>query len=238
MNNWLQAEASKQYARYKVTFPPPTLALKRHPNLDEVRRLLDPREGNIEFASLHDLAQRANQELAPRYAGRTSALINAGADEIVDAALATRNAIAHRSRRAVREMNQRVGAFPCIPCLESRRCPVMGSARASTRGHRPERPASSCFAGSSPGSPASSCRSLKRHMHQAVLPAIGSDPLFYYRPYWNGHCSWRRRLGPGPRKRSPSRHLRALRPTPRSRRRTHEMVAMCERDGLQAVVYA
>jgi hypothetical protein len=117
MNNWLQAEATKQYGRYKATFPAPSLSLSRHPKLEEVRELLDPREGNIEFRSLAELAERANQELAPRYASRTSALVNAGADEIVDAALAIRNALAHRSRRAVREMNQRVGAFPSYPSL-------------------------------------------------------------------------------------------------------------------------
>ena len=117
MNNWLQAEAQKQYARYKVTFPPPTLALSRNPKLDEVRELLDPREGNIEFRTLQDLAERANRELAPRYAGRTATLMGVGANEIVDASIAVRNALAHRSRRAVREMNQRVGEFPSYPLL-------------------------------------------------------------------------------------------------------------------------
>jgi hypothetical protein len=121
MNNWLQTEARRQYPRYKATFPAPTLSLKRHPNLEEVRELLDPREGNIEFHTFGDLVERANQELAPRYGTRTSVLLNAGADEIVDAALAIRNALAHRSRRAVREMNQRVGAFPSYATLRKRK---------------------------------------------------------------------------------------------------------------------
>lgn len=120
MNNWLQAEANTQYARFKVVFPPPTLLLSRNPNLEEVRDLLDPREGNIEFRTLQDLAERANQELAPRYAARTATLMGAGANEIVDAALAVRNALAHRSRRAVREMNQRVGEFPSYPVLRKK----------------------------------------------------------------------------------------------------------------------
>jgi hypothetical protein len=117
MNNWLQTEAQKTYGRYNVTFAPPTLALDRYPRLADVRDLLDPQEGNIEFRSLQALAVRVNDELAPRYAGRVNALLGAGAGEIVDAALAIRNALAHRSRRAVREMNQRVGSFPSYPML-------------------------------------------------------------------------------------------------------------------------
>jgi len=117
MNNWLQTEVESKYGRYKVVFPPPTLSLSKNPNLDAVRDLLDPSEGNIEFRGLQELTQRANQELAPRYAARTAALMGAGANEIVDAALAIRNALAHRSRRAVREMNRRVGEFPSYAVL-------------------------------------------------------------------------------------------------------------------------
>jgi hypothetical protein len=47
--------------------------------------------------------------------------MNAGADELVDAALAIRNALAHRSRRAVREMNERVAAFPSYAHLRKKK---------------------------------------------------------------------------------------------------------------------
>jgi len=116
-NNWLQAEAQKVYGRYNVTFLPPTLTLGRYPSVNEIRDLLDPGERNIEFVDLQALATRASEELAPRYAARVSALLGAGAGEIVDAALAIRNVLAHRSRRAVREMNGCVGSFPSYPML-------------------------------------------------------------------------------------------------------------------------
>jgi hypothetical protein len=126
MNNWLQGEVQRVYGRYKVNFPRPTLLLKRYPSLSEVRALLDHSEANIEFRTLQDLASRANQELTSTYANRVSALMNAGADEVVDAALAIRNALAHRSRRAVREMNEGVAAFPSYAELRKKRMSSAG----------------------------------------------------------------------------------------------------------------
>lgn len=126
MNNWLQSEATREFARYKVTFPRPVLELKRYPKLAEVRELLDPGERNIEFRTLQDLARRANEELTSTYGKRVAALMNAGADEIVDTSLAIRNALVHRSRRSVREMNERVAAFPSYADLRKKRMSSAG----------------------------------------------------------------------------------------------------------------
>ncbi len=117
MKNWLDKQVAKQYDRYDVTFPKPTLALPRQPKLADVRELLDPTERNIEFDSMQDLAKRAGEELAPKYTARAAAVISSGGDEIVDASLAIRNVLAHRSRRAVIEMNRKVAAFPSYPDL-------------------------------------------------------------------------------------------------------------------------
>jgi hypothetical protein len=119
MQSWLTVEVARSdygpNSRHRGVFPPPTLSLAKTPLVDEVRELLDPKRGNTEFATFSDLSRRANQELVASYASRVNTLAAAGADEIVDAAIGIRNALAHRSRRAVTIMNQRVAAFPSYP---------------------------------------------------------------------------------------------------------------------------
>lgn len=118
LNGWLQTAALEApYQRYSVRFPAPVVTLPTHPRLDVVRDLLDPHGRNIEFSSFDDLRNRGHRYLQPRFASRVQTLADAGAGEIVDAGLAIRNTLAHRSRQSVHVMNQHVRAFPSYPML-------------------------------------------------------------------------------------------------------------------------
>jgi hypothetical protein len=112
-----QADTLKgsSYERYSVAFRAPILAIGKNPTVDTVRELVDPGEGNIEFRSCEDLLRRSADLLVPTYTGRVGAVDGAGGGEIIDAALAIRNVLAHRSIRAVRTVNERVTAFPSYP---------------------------------------------------------------------------------------------------------------------------
>jgi hypothetical protein len=51
------------------------------------------------------------------FVARVGQVDGAGGGEIIDAALAIRNVLAHRSAQAVRIMNERVADFPTYPAL-------------------------------------------------------------------------------------------------------------------------
>lgn len=118
LETWLRRTImDAPHQRYTVRFPSPVVSLPTHPRLDTVRELLDPGGRNIEFASFDELRDRSHRHLQPRFAGRVQSLYGAGANEIVDAGLAIRNTLAHRSRQSVQLMNQRVRTFSSYPRL-------------------------------------------------------------------------------------------------------------------------
>jgi hypothetical protein len=133
-----QQEAVRQsdVARYEEFFLTPKVAIKRRPRLDDVRDLVDPSGRNVGFRDFTDFEQRARRDLAREFNDRVAAVRRVGGDEVVDAASAIRNVLAHRSDRSVREMNARVGAMPTFPDL---RKPTMsrGGIGAYLRARRP-----------------------------------------------------------------------------------------------------
>jgi hypothetical protein len=98
-----------------------------------VHQLLDPSEANIEFRTLADLRRESAAFLVPAFVERVGRVEGAGGGEIVDAALAIRNVLAHRSAQAVRVMNERVAAFPTHPRLRKKACPRTASGPTSAR---------------------------------------------------------------------------------------------------------
>jgi hypothetical protein len=112
-----QAVRDSPYDRYADAFRAPVLAIGRNPSVATVHQLLDPREANIEFRSLDDLLRRSADLLVNQFVARVGQVDGAGGGEIIDAALAIRNVLAHRSAQAVRIMNERVADFPTYPAL-------------------------------------------------------------------------------------------------------------------------
>jgi hypothetical protein len=124
---WFDKElANSPYKRHKLHASAPTLVLTKQPPVSEVRALLDPHNRNIEFDSFQAFTDRTHRELAPTYANRAQALLDAGAGEIIDAGLAIRNTIAHRSQNAVRVMNRQIAAFPSYPDLRKQKVSSAG----------------------------------------------------------------------------------------------------------------
>jgi hypothetical protein len=118
LEQWQQdAIAGSDHARFASAFKAPIVAVGKNPTVATVRHLLDPGEGNIEFRSLEELLRRSADLLVRRFVERVGRVQGAGGDEIIDAALAIRNVLAHRSLKAVRVMNARVAAFPTYPML-------------------------------------------------------------------------------------------------------------------------
>jgi hypothetical protein len=112
-----QAVRGSPYERYADAFRPPVVAIGKNPPVATVHHLLDPREANIEFRSLDELLRRSADLLVNQFVARVGQVDGAGGGEIVDAALAIRNVLAHRSAQAVRVMNERVAEFPTYPEL-------------------------------------------------------------------------------------------------------------------------
>jgi len=80
------------------------LISRSHLSLDQVRRMLDPNERNIVIHGYKELDKRANAELAGQY--RTKATSITSHDwQIAEATRVIRNALAHRSKSALAEMN-------------------------------------------------------------------------------------------------------------------------------------
>ena len=117
MTAWLNQEVdSSPYKNHASAFPAPRLSIGKNPKIATVRELLDPGEGNIEFRSYDDLRHRSRDHHVPKFVARIEQLDGAGA-EIIEATLAMRNALAHRSVKAVKQMNTLVAAFPSYPSL-------------------------------------------------------------------------------------------------------------------------
>lgn len=114
-----QKEAVREsgFARYERFFVAPKVTIKRRPRLDDVRDFVDPTGRNAAFRDFADYEQRARRDLAKEFNDRVAAIRRVGGDEVVDAASAMRNVLAHRSDRSVREMNARVGAMPTVADL-------------------------------------------------------------------------------------------------------------------------
>jgi hypothetical protein len=118
VNAWAAKElARSDFGTWPVALGSATSSLPRQPKLEVVRQLLDPGGRNIEFRDTASLAQRAHRDLAPRFATQARTLISSGAAELIDAALAIRNLLAHRSRQSVITLNQRVASFATYPAL-------------------------------------------------------------------------------------------------------------------------
>ena len=119
---WLRnAIDQSEYARFADCFRPPKLtAIDRYPPVATVRRLLDPDEKNIEFRTFQHLLKRSTDCHASKFISRIAGLKAFGGDEIIDAALAIRNVLAHRSTKALRTMNERVAAFSHYPALQKK----------------------------------------------------------------------------------------------------------------------
>lgn len=117
MSDWLKQQvAVSNYSRYASAFSAPTLEMSRNPRVARVRELLDPGEGNVEFRSFEELQRRSRDHHVPRFVSRVEQLDGPGA-EIIEATLAIRNTLAHRSIRAVKQMNTCVASFPSYPSL-------------------------------------------------------------------------------------------------------------------------
>lgn len=117
MDDWLlEAIGGSPYSRYESAFAKPLLDLAKNPKIARVRELLDPGEGNIEFRSFDDLRRRCRDHHVSKFVARVELLDPAGG-EIIEATLAMRNTLAHRSSRAVRVMNECVAALPSYPML-------------------------------------------------------------------------------------------------------------------------
>jgi hypothetical protein len=115
-----QAVSESPYARYSDAFRSPVLTIGKNPPVATVHQLLDPREANIEFRSLEELLRRSADAHVSRFVARVGRVNGAGGGEIVDASLAIRNVLAHRSGQALRVMNERVAAFPSYPSLRKK----------------------------------------------------------------------------------------------------------------------
>jgi hypothetical protein len=115
-----QAVRESPYARYTGAFRAPVLTIGKNPPVATVHQLLDPREANIEFRSLEELLRRSADALVNRFVARVGRVDGAGGGEIVDTSLAIRNVLAHRSRQAVRVMNEQVAALPSYPRLRKK----------------------------------------------------------------------------------------------------------------------
>jgi hypothetical protein len=119
--SWLTDRVGdSDYARFATAFRTPVLAIGKNPPIETVRELLDPRGGNIEFHTFEELLHRSGDQLVRRFADRVGRVRGLGGGEIVDAGLAIRNVLAHRSARAVRVMNEQVAAFPTYPQLRKK----------------------------------------------------------------------------------------------------------------------
>jgi hypothetical protein len=121
LKQWLDTTVEQSvYSRFSSAFRAPVLAIGKNPPVQTVRELLDPGEGNIEFRSFEELLRRGADVLGRRFVDRIGRVHGAGGGEIVDAALAVRNVLAHRSTRALKLMNEQVAAFPSYPSLRKK----------------------------------------------------------------------------------------------------------------------
>jgi hypothetical protein len=117
MREWLTREVqASPYAAHASAFSAPSMTLSRNPTVARVRELLDPGEGNIEFRTYEELRSRSRAQLAPRFVARVETLAGAG-EEMMEATIAIRNTLSHRSQKATRLMNERIAAFPSYPML-------------------------------------------------------------------------------------------------------------------------
>jgi hypothetical protein len=80
-------------------------ALGRKLRLEKAMALLGREDDNFTFGGAADFKRNARELLAPAYADRLAMLSDRN-DRILDATVAIRNVIAHRSDRAVQRMNQ------------------------------------------------------------------------------------------------------------------------------------
>ena len=79
----------------------------QHVRVADLEGIVDPQGRNLTFASAQDIKEKAQQWLVAVYNARTQAL-SAHDDRVIDTARAIRNFIAHRSRAARDDMNQRL----------------------------------------------------------------------------------------------------------------------------------
>lgn len=118
LNTWLEQEVQRSsYSRWPIKLPSAKVDLLRQPRVGVVRELLDRHGRNLEFADTQELVTRGSVELASKYATRTQTLMSSGVHEVIDAALAIRNVLAHRSPSSVERLNGQIGDFPTYPLL-------------------------------------------------------------------------------------------------------------------------
>jgi len=86
-------------------------SLARNPDMDLVRALADPHGRNLDLSSFDSWRRRARADLAPRFSQRVESLPPEDIG-IMEAVVAMRNCIAHRSRSSTDKMNHALKALP------------------------------------------------------------------------------------------------------------------------------
>ncbi len=86
-----------------------SIALSKKHALEQTVRLLGRDDDNLSFTGAAAFKQTANELLIEKYAKRARTLAQRN-DRVLDATIAIRNVIAHRSQRALTRMNQCLGS--------------------------------------------------------------------------------------------------------------------------------
>jgi len=89
-----------------ISYSPPL-----HPTVADCESMLNPQDRNLTFRDSDAMVQRAQEYLAPMYAARF-AQIPADRLQVMDAAKAVRDCIAHQSRASFQKMNECLLALP------------------------------------------------------------------------------------------------------------------------------
>ncbi len=85
--------------------------IAKRPRSEDVRAVIDPGDRNVTLKDVNDLRRRGVVELAAPYRARLETLLR-DQRKLIDAVLAVRNCIAHRSPASVGRMNEKLRALP------------------------------------------------------------------------------------------------------------------------------
>jgi hypothetical protein len=119
---WQEREVrDSDFSRFERFFVAPKVTIKRRLRLADVRDVLDPTGANVGFRDFDEFERRGRRDLAKQFVDRVAAISRVGGDEVLDAASAMRNVLAHRSDRSVRAMNERLAAMPTFADLRKPR---------------------------------------------------------------------------------------------------------------------
>lgn len=133
-----QKQVRERDSRYRHFFVTPQVTIRQRPRLADVRDLVDPSGRNVEFRSFEEFETRVRRELATQFVERVAAIRRAGGNEVVDAASAMRNVLAHRSDRSVKMMNEQLAGMPAFEELRKPRVSSQGVGASSPRPETPE----------------------------------------------------------------------------------------------------